>query len=170
MGDNTNRTRRLLRTAATAVFATTCVAYLPGAVQADPDDIQTSDNMTLLSNTPKQASLEGFNTDIAFWGDYAFQGNYDGLRIWDISKPKDLELVTQVLCPGGQGDVSVSEDGSLLFMSVDSPRSDDTCSSTSGSILNPEPEGPARADRGRRWPGRRLLTRGQLFTRMISSW
>ncbi|WP_083518853.1 DUF305 domain-containing protein [Serinicoccus chungangensis] len=138
MGDTTNRTRRLLRTAATAVLATTLsVAYLPGAVQADPDDIETSDNMTLLSNTPKQAPLEGFNSDIAFWGDYAFQGNYDGFRIWDISKPRDPELVTQVLCPGGQGDVSVSEDGSLLFMSVDSPRSDDTCSSTSGSILSP---------------------------------
>jgi|GEM_PF-1162812 len=139
MGDTTNRAGRLLRTAATAALATTLsVAYLPGAVQADPDDIDISDNMTLLSNTPKQAPLEAFNSDISFWGDYAFQGNYDGFRIWDISKPKDPELVSQVLCPGGQGDVSVSEDGSLLFMSVDYARTDDTCSSSPTSTANPD--------------------------------
>lgn len=137
MGGTPTTTRRLLRGAAAAVLASAMtVAMVPGAVQADPADIDISDNMRLLSNTPKEEPLMDFNSDLAFWGDYAFQGNYDGFRVWDISKPKSPELVSQVLCPGGQGDVSVSEDGTQLFLSVDYPRSDDTCSSSPGNITS----------------------------------
>ncbi|WP_298746272.1 DUF305 domain-containing protein [uncultured Serinicoccus sp.] len=140
MVDTTNRARRLLRTVAAAALAMTLsVAFLPGAVQADPDDIETSDNMSLVDNTPKRSPLDqGFNSDIAFWGDYAFQGNYDGFTIWDISRPRNPQIVSQVLCPGGQGDISVTEDGSLLFFSVDYARTDDSCTSESTSTGNPD--------------------------------
>lgn len=60
------------------------------------------------------------NTDLAFRGDYLFQGNYNGWQVWDISDPSELELVVSVVCPGGQGDVSVY--GDLLVMSVQETR------------------------------------------------
>ncbi|MEU7580943.1 hypothetical protein AB0B50_25445 [Streptomyces sp. NPDC041068] len=92
-----------------------------------PDEVVHSDNIEHLANIPKDA-LPGLNTDIAFQGRYAFAGNYDGFRIYDISNPKAPRTVSQVLCPGSQNDVSVS--GNLLFLSTDSSRSDNSCNST----------------------------------------
>ncbi|WP_405651321.1 LVIVD repeat-containing protein [Streptomyces sp. RK9] len=92
-----------------------------------PDEIVHSDNIEHLTNIPKDA-LPGTNSDLAFQGKYAFAGNYDGFRIFDISNPKKPKTVAQVLCPGSQNDVSVS--GDLLFLSTDSSRSDSSCSST----------------------------------------
>jgi hypothetical protein len=57
------------------------------------------------------------NTDLAFQGNYLFQGNYHGIGIFDITSPADPKLLTAMLCPGGQGDVSVYKN--LLFMSVE---------------------------------------------------
>ncbi|WP_406363995.1 LVIVD repeat-containing protein [Streptomyces sp. NBC_01579] len=91
------------------------------------DEIVHSDNITPLANIPKDA-LKGLNTDLAFQGKYAFAGNYDGFRIFDISNPRSPKTVAQVLCPGSQNDVSVS--GNLLFLSTDSSRSDNSCAST----------------------------------------
>ncbi|MFF3145068.1 hypothetical protein ACFVRU_25945, partial [Streptomyces sp. NPDC057927] len=76
------------------------------------DEIVHSDNIEHLTNIPKDA-LPGTNSDLAFQGTYAFAGNYDGFRIFDISNPKAPRTVAQVLCPGSQNDVSVS--GNLLF-------------------------------------------------------
>ncbi|MET9297641.1 hypothetical protein [Streptomyces sp. NPDC003077] len=92
------------------------------------DESVHSANVRHLANIPKQA-LKGTNSDLAFQGKYAFAGNYDGFAIFDISRPKAPKVVTQVLCPGSQNDVSVS--GDLLFLSTDSSRSDDSCASTS---------------------------------------
>ncbi|MFC9861406.1 MULTISPECIES: LVIVD repeat-containing protein [unclassified Streptomyces] len=91
------------------------------------DEIVHSDNIEHLTNIPKDA-LQGTNTDLAFQGKYAFAGNYDGFRIFDISNPKRPRTVAQVLCPGSQNDISVS--GNLLFLSTDSSRSDNSCAST----------------------------------------
>ncbi|HMQ02503.1 MAG TPA: hypothetical protein PKD26_01120 [Pyrinomonadaceae bacterium] len=57
------------------------------------------------------------NTDLAFQGKYLFQGNYHGISIFDIAEPAKPRLLTALLCPGGQGDVSVHKN--LLFMSVE---------------------------------------------------
>ncbi|WP_406066423.1 hypothetical protein OG462_08120 [Streptomyces sp. NBC_01077] len=92
------------------------------------DEIVHSSNIEHLANIPKDA-LPGTNSDLAFQGKYAFAGNYDGFRIFDISNPKAPKTVAQVLCPGSQNDISVS--GDLLFLSTDSSRSDNSCTSTS---------------------------------------
>ncbi|GFM95703.1 hypothetical protein Sfulv_05140 [Streptomyces fulvorobeus] len=92
------------------------------------DEIVHSPNIKHLANVPKDA-LQGTNSDLAFQGKYAFSGNYDGFVIYDISKPSSPKTVAQVLCPGGQNDITVS--GDLLFLSTDSSRSDDSCASTS---------------------------------------
>lgn len=63
------------------------------------------------------AQLAFANSDIAFQGNYLFQGNFYGLSIYDISNPMKASLVTTMICPGGQNDVSVYRN--LLFMSVE---------------------------------------------------
>lgn len=100
-----------------------------------PGEISQSDNITHLANLPKPAVFQGATgSDMAFQDDLAFVGNYNGFWVVDIADPANPEVVTEVYCPGGQGDVSV--EGDLLFLAVDSPRSDDTCASTSGSAAD----------------------------------
>jgi hypothetical protein len=60
------------------------------------------------------------NTDLAFEGNLLYQGNYNGFQIFDIEEPSSPELLVSVVCPGGQGDVSVY--GDLVFMSAQETR------------------------------------------------
>ncbi len=66
---------------------------------------------------PVRANYGGTNSDLAFGGKHLFVGNYNGINIYDITDPAKLKLVTSIVCPGGQGDVTVY--GHLLFMSVE---------------------------------------------------
>jgi len=50
------------------------------------------------------------SSDVAFRGSYAFQGNYDGFRIIDISAPGNPKEVNWTHCNGDQGDIVVYED------------------------------------------------------------
>src|SRR6185369_4462379 len=63
------------------------------------------------------AQLAFANSDLAFQGNHLFQGNFYGMSIYDISNPAKTSLVTSMVCPGGQGDVSVYKN--LMFMSVE---------------------------------------------------
>lgn len=71
------------------------------------------------------SSYQYMNSDIAFSGDIAAVGNYDGFSLWDISQPEQPALISAVQCAGGQGDVSVA--GHLLVVSVDDTMSSDRC-------------------------------------------
>jgi hypothetical protein len=77
------------------------------------------------------------NTDLAFRGDLAFVGNYHGFTVYDVSDPANPRLRVSVVCPGGQGDVSVH--GDLLFMSVEEMRGRVDCG-TGGApgTVNPD--------------------------------
>ena len=66
---------------------------------------------------PVIAQLAYANSDFAFQGTHLFQGNFYGISIYDIADPAKTKLLTTLICPGGQGDVSVY--GHLLFMSVE---------------------------------------------------
>ena len=73
-------------------------------------------NLRLISNTPSQAPFAGVtNSDLAFLGNYAIQGNYNGFQVWDISNPASPTLRKGFLCPASQSDVSVYRN--LLFVS-----------------------------------------------------
>jgi hypothetical protein len=63
------------------------------------------------------AQLGFANSDFAFQGTHLFQGNFYGVSIYDIANPAKTKLLTSLVCPGGQGDVSVYKN--LLFMSVE---------------------------------------------------
>lgn len=68
------------------------------------------------------------NSDLAFKGKYVFVGNYYGVNTYDTSDPAHTKLVTSMVCPGGQGDVSVY--GNLLFMSVEAANGRVDCGTT----------------------------------------
>jgi hypothetical protein len=55
------------------------------------------------------------NSDLAFAGNHVFVGNYNGINFYDVDNPMKTKLTASLICPGGQGDVSVY--GHLLFMS-----------------------------------------------------
>jgi len=102
----------------------------PSAFRLDatsPDDPQVTKTLTTLgvsdlSKMPKSlkpviAQLAYANSDFAFQGTHLFQGNFYGMNIFDIANPTKTKLLTSIICPGGQGDVSVY--GHLMFMSVE---------------------------------------------------
>src|SRR5215467_8900738 len=104
----------------------------PGPFQldsADPSDPRVQKTLSMLgvpdpSKMPKPvqlliAGLAFANSDIAFQGNHLFLGNFHGVNIYDISNPAKTQLVTSMICPGGQGDVSVYKN--LMFMSVEQP-------------------------------------------------
>jgi hypothetical protein len=112
-----------------------------------PDDPKVDKTLTQLgmgnrlSKIPKEMHLElaqlAFaNSDLAFQGHYLFQGNFYGVNIFDISNPANTTLVTSLVCPGGQGDVSVYKN--LLFMSVEMPNGRIDCG-TQGFPPGPPP-------------------------------
>src|SRR6476661_10318233 len=82
------------------------------------------------------AQLAFANSDLAFQGSHLFQGNFYGIGIYDISNPAKTKLLTTLVCPGGQGDVSVYKN--LLFMSVEMPNGRLDCG-TQGFPPEPPP-------------------------------
>ncbi len=87
------------------------------AAERERDDDEDDD-------TPRERRRGGLlsfsNTDMAFSGDVLFEGNYHGFSTYRVEVPASPQLVASVVCPGGQGDVSVI--GDLLIMSVEQTR------------------------------------------------
>ncbi|MEO7040658.1 MAG: hypothetical protein ABI035_00180 [Gemmatimonadaceae bacterium] len=57
------------------------------------------------------------NSDMAFGGHYAYQGNFSGFQIWDIANPMSPKITQAYACFTEQGDVSIY--GHLLFVSAE---------------------------------------------------
>ncbi|MEP7383213.1 MAG: hypothetical protein ABI910_16095 [Gemmatimonadota bacterium] len=82
------------------------------------DAAEASWNLRLLSNSPSPQGFVGVtNSDLAFIGNYAIQGNYNGFIVWDISTPRKPTVKKTFLCPASQSDVSVYKN--LLFVSAE---------------------------------------------------
>jgi hypothetical protein len=60
------------------------------------------------------------NSDLAFYGNHVVVGSYHGFNTYNIERADRPRLVASVVCPGGQGDVSIW--GNLLFMSAQETR------------------------------------------------
>ena len=89
-------------------------------------DWTVTDNLTALGFSPRPNPAAGvFNSDLAFWGDYAFQGTYDGFRIVDIAKPQRPKEVLFQPCNGNQGDIVIwgknKDKPDLLVRSYNTP-------------------------------------------------
>ena len=85
------------------------------------------------------APLAFANSDLAFQGNHLFLGNFYGFNIYDIANPSGAKLLTSVICPGGQGDLSVYNN--LLFMSVEMPNGRIDCNADG---FPPNPAGQER--------------------------
>lgn len=88
------------------------------------------------AEAPAFTPLAMANTDFAFQGDHVFMGNYHGFLVYNVAGDAP-ELVTAVVCPGGQGDISVY--GDLLFLSVEHNRARLDCGSEAAEgEVNPD--------------------------------
>ncbi len=131
----------------------------PDAFRLDatsPDDPQVTKALAMLGSgnakmppslKPVIAQLAYANSDFAFQGNHLFQGNFYGVNIFDISDPSKTALLTSLVCPGGQGDVSVY--GNLLFMSVEMANGRLDCGAQG---FPPAPPPPAGQEHTRRTP------------------
>jgi hypothetical protein len=80
------------------------------------DAAEATWNLRVLSRSRPPERFAGVtNSDLAFTGNYAIQGNYNGYQVWDISNPANPSVVTAYYCPASQSDVSVYKN--LLFVS-----------------------------------------------------
>jgi hypothetical protein len=113
----------------------------------DPDNPKVTKTLGLLgipaaAPIPKGsklvlAQLAFANSDLAFQGNHLFLGNFYGVNIFDISNPANTTLVTSMVCPGGQGDVSVYKN--LMFMSVEMPNGRIDCGADGFAPQAPKP-------------------------------
>ena len=69
---------------------------------------------------PRSPMLSFSNTDIAFRDDIMVAGSYHGFNVYQLDDDGVPNLMASVVCPGGQGDVSIVDD--LLIMSVEETR------------------------------------------------
>ena len=83
----------------------------PAEEGGDPEEAEEDERPPLLNFS---------NTDMAFSGDVLVAGNYHGFNIYRLQQGGLPKLISSVVCPGGQGDVSIV--GDLLIMSVEQTR------------------------------------------------
>ena len=90
-------------------------------------EIDDDENVTTLELSKSFTSpiLNFANTDMAFSKDLLVTGSYHGFNIYNILEDGIPELVSSIVCPGGQGDVSIV--GNILIMSVEETRSRIDC-------------------------------------------
>ncbi|MGK7294263.1 MAG: DUF305 domain-containing protein [Candidatus Wenzhouxiangella sp. M2_3B_020] len=91
------------------------------AVRGEEPPVEEEDDEERDDDDDERSPLLSFaNTDLAFSGDVMVAGNYHGFNVYRLLDGGVPELVSSVVCPGGQGDVSIV--GDLLIMSVEQTR------------------------------------------------
>ena len=78
-----------------------------------------------ISRSLRSPMLSFSNTDMAFRDDLLVAGSYHGFNMYKIDSAGIPNLISSVVCPGGQGDVSIV--GDILIMSVEENRSRIDC-------------------------------------------
>lgn len=92
-----------------------------GDTADEPGEEPVADTANVRDDEDARYALMSFaNTDMAFTGDVLVTGSYHGFNIWRLGEGGVPRLVSSVVCPGGQGDVSIV--GDLLLMSVEQQR------------------------------------------------
>jgi hypothetical protein len=155
-----------MRLAFRLVVVALALALLPGTAAAThaPDKHR---RMTEIFTSPNQAT----NSDLAFWGNYAFIGYYTGdagepagtaprggVRIFDISSPGSPQLVKDIQCDGLQADPVIwDRDGNdipdLLMLAVDRTMEGPEC----GDLRSFNPDGSANHGDPDGWEGVRVF-------------
>src|SRR5258705_7971662 len=133
-------------------------AFQLGATDPDDPKVQKTISQLGIGNITKLpkavqlpiAQLAFANSDFGFQGNHLFQGNFYGVNIYDISDPANTILLTSMVCPGGQGDVSVYKN--LLFMSVEMPNGRLDCGVDGFPAEPPPPAGEDKERKKKRIP------------------
>lgn len=125
------------------------VGLLPAVALAGHDADVHSPNMSLVANFNHDGTYRQ-GSDLAFWGNLAVLGNLSpgGFRLLDISDPARPTLIGHFVCAGTQSDVSVWK--TLVFVSVDAPRSGPECEAG--------PASQAQILAGTAWEGIRIVS------------
>ncbi|NNF17957.1 MAG: DUF305 domain-containing protein, partial [Gammaproteobacteria bacterium] len=89
----------------------------------EEDEKDEEDNAPIVppDRETRSPMLSFANTDMAFAGDVLVAGNYHGFNVYQLNDNGVPVLMASIVCPGGQGDVSIV--GNLLIMSVQETRS-----------------------------------------------
>ena len=97
------------------------------AEKGSEDLTEDNENKTTaeISRSLRSPMLSFANTDMAFKDNILVAGSYHGFNIYELSDSGTPNLVSSVVCPGGQGDVSIVDN--LLIMSVEENRSRIDC-------------------------------------------
>ena len=95
-------------------------AALEAAQAAAAAERGDEEEESLTQYAERSPLLDFANTDMAFFDDIMIAGNYHGFNIYKLGDDGAPALMSSVVCPGGQGDVSVV--GDILVMSVEQTR------------------------------------------------
>jgi LVIVD repeat-containing protein len=140
-------------------FGLLAALVLPPTAAAVHNVDQHSLNMTKLFQSANQTGAT--NSDIAYWGDRAYVGNYSGVRIYDISNPASPQLLNDFRCNGPQNDPAVW--GNLMFLAIDRTQMapgqtpSREAASQCGSVNSVRPDGAAFHDDPNGWEGVRIF-------------
>ncbi len=97
----------------------------PAPDSAEADDAEEADAAETDDENQRWPLLSFANTDMAFAGDVLVSGSYHGYNVYRLKDDGVPELHSSIVCPGGQGDVSIV--GDLLIMSVEETRGRRDC-------------------------------------------
>src|ERR671923_961584 len=120
--------RRLARLLLLSAVGAVTMLVLPAAAGADHAN-RVIENLQGLGHSTHEVSFENvplaqqnISSDLAFWGNLTFNGNYDGFRIIR-SSPANPREINWTHCNGNQGDIVVW--GDILVRAWNSPAVDD---------------------------------------------
>ena len=144
-----------------AAMATVSLFGGAGTALAGHGNMDQQENLSHLSNVAQTEPNE--NSDLAFWGNNVYAGNYDGFRIIDVSDRNSPQTLVNFPCRSVQNDVGVWDTGPefgnkrLLFSSVDSPRADADCTDLVATDGVTPPQPPQTPHEGGPFEGLRIF-------------
>jgi LVIVD repeat len=119
--------RRIARLLLLAAVGTVVLLASAAGASAEHNTRPHTPNILALGHSPDFGSFllpdgqRDANSDLAFRGNLAFHGDYDGFRIVNISDPNNPQLVSRTRCNGDQGDIVVF--GDVLVRAWNAPKS-----------------------------------------------
>ena len=137
-------TRLLLLLAAVGAVAAVVLPAVAGADHAT----RPSQNLQALGHSPHPATFQGttsalrnVNSDLAFWGNLSFNGNYDGFRIIRNS-PINPREINWTHCNGDQGDIVVWGDILVRAWNAPAPADDPATPAPENRFCDGQPVPP----------------------------
>jgi uncharacterized protein (DUF305 family) len=93
------------------------IQLIEKAEEKDDEKADKTDEEETSEDDERVAFLSFSNTDMAFSDDVLVAGSYHGFNVYKLKEDGIPQLFSSIVCPGGQGDVSIV--GDLLIMSVE---------------------------------------------------